>query len=310
MNILRKKYSAEGDQSAMIQLAVQSQSENLHVIDLPYRLSSWALDESENIAEWVNENGKLVAWAVLQTPFWSIDYVLSPGLSSDLHADILEWADRRVQEVMRTPYGHSSWYVNVFADQTDRRRILEQCGFTSQMDGDENSWSKVWMERAGQFEVPSYPLPAGFYLRPLAGEGEVNEYVDLHRAVFETRNMTAEWRRRTLKQPGYQPELDVVVVSPDGRLVAFCIGWLLKTIDGQQYGQIEPLGCHSDYRSYALGRVALCETLKRLQQLGGQSIFIETDNYRNTAFRLYESVGFRVVRDVVVYCKDYNDCQG
>jgi ribosomal protein S18 acetylase RimI-like enzyme len=112
---------------------------------------------------------------------------------------------------------------------------------------------------------------------------------------------------RTLKHPDYQPNLDVVVVAPDSRLVAFCIGWICHTPDGGLRGQIEPLGCHADFRKYALGRVALCETLRRLHQHGAQSIFVETDNYRSTAFRLYESVWFRVIREVLVYRKDYND---
>jgi len=56
--------------------------------------------------------------------------------------------------------------------------------------------------------------------------------------------------------------------------------------------------------------MALCETLRRLQQDGADSIFVETDNYRNTAFRLYQSVVFRVIREVLVYRKDYNDIEG
>jgi len=56
--------------------------------------------------------------------------------------------------------------------------------------------------------------------------------------------------------------------------------------------------------------VALCETLRHLLNQGAESIFVETDSYRNTAFRLYESVGFGVVRDVLVYRKDYNDTTG
>ena len=72
----------------------------------------------------------------------------------------------------------------------------------------------------------------------------------------------------------------------------------------------EPLGCHADFRKYALGRVALCETLRRLQQHNVKNIFVETDKYRNTAFRLYESVGFQVAREVAVYGKDYNDDDG
>jgi ribosomal protein S18 acetylase RimI-like enzyme len=69
------------------------------------------------------------------------------------------------------------------------------------------------------------------------------------------------------------------------------------------------LGCHKDFRQYALGRVALAEGLRRLQALGARNIFVETDNYRNTAFRLYQSFGFEVLQDVLVYRKDYGDMQ-
>ena len=65
------------------------------------------------------------------------------------------------------------------------------------------------------------------------------------------------------------------------------------------------LGSHKDFRQYGLGRVALSEGLRRLQSLGAQNIFVETDNYRNTAFRLYESFDFQTIEDVHVYRKDY-----
>jgi len=38
---------------------------------------------------------------------------------------------------------------------------------------------------------------------------------------------------------------------------------------------------------------------------GASRIYVETDSYRNAAFELYESVGFRVVQDVWVYRKDF-----
>jgi ribosomal protein S18 acetylase RimI-like enzyme len=70
-------------------------------------------------------------------------------------------------------------------------------------------------------------------------------------------------------------------------------------------GQIEPLGSHKDFRRYGLGRAALSEGLRRLQSLGVQKILVETDNYRNAAFKLYESFGFETKQDVHVYRKDY-----
>jgi ribosomal protein S18 acetylase RimI-like enzyme len=306
MKISQRKYSGEADKREMIQLAREFQSQHLHVIDLPYRLSSWALDELDNVNLWVDENDRLVAWAVMQTPFWTVDYVLKPGVERELHPQILCWVGQRAHAIRNTPYGHLSWFVNCFADQAERRQELEQAGFTSQSEAGDDAWSKVWMERDGKTDVPSYPLPKGFSMRSLAGASEVEAYVDLHQAVFETKNMTGDWRKRMLTQPDYRSDLDIVIAAPDGRLVAFCIGWISLCSDGKILGQIEPLGCLPDYRRYALGRVALCEALQRLHQLGAVKIYVETDNYRDTAFRLYESLGFRVIRKVLVYRKDYN----
>jgi ribosomal protein S18 acetylase RimI-like enzyme len=283
----------------LITLAGLDPANNLHVTDLPYRLSSWALDNPLTVQLWRAANGQLLAWAVLQTPFWALDYAIHPD-AGHLHPQILAWADGRARELLDTPYGHPAWFVNAFTRQRTRCAELEAAGFAAQTDVGEDSWSKVLLQRSSQAPIKAYPPPARFVVRPLAGESEVEAYVSLHRSVFESKNMTVEWRARTLQHPGYCPELDVVVAAPDGQLAAFCIGWL----SGKR-GQIEPLGCHKDYRRYALGRVALAETLRRLCALGAEGIIVETDSYRNTAFALYESLGFRVAEEVTVFRKDY-----
>ena len=149
--------------------------------------------------------------------------------------------------------------------------------------------------------------PAGFTIRPLAGEGEVAAYVELQREVFGTENMTAEWRSRTLRCPEYIPDLDLVAEAPGGRLAAFCIGWLDRRHPEGPAGQIEPMGVREEMRHLGLGRAILSETLKRLVQHGAGQIYVETDNYRDAALELYEAVGFRVIRDVLVYRKDYEE---
>jgi mycothiol synthase len=303
--ISQRKYAGEADQPEMIALARAFPAENLHIADLPYRFSSWAFEDPENIALWVDEEGKLQAWAVMQSPWWTIDYVYRPQAGQTLHRQILDWADSRARELLGTRYGLLSWFVNVFTDQVERIQALEAAGFVSQADKGKDSWSKVFLQRTAEFPVANYRLPDGFIVRPLAGVSEVDAYVELHRSVFETKNMTVEWRARTLRHPDYQPDLDLVVAAPDGRLVAFCVCWLAEGSGFEPCGQIEPLGCHKDFRRYALGRVALAEGLRRLQSCGVKSMYVETDNYRDTAFRLYESVGFRVIRNVLVFRKDY-----
>jgi ribosomal protein S18 acetylase RimI-like enzyme len=289
----------------MAQLAHDFPAGNLHVVDLPYRFSSWAFDCPENIGLWINTDGQLLAWATLQTPFWTIDYAYHPDADENLHRQLLAWADTRAVQVLDTPTGRPMWFVNVFAGQTDRIRDLEKVGFASHANVGQDSWSKVLMRRLVQTPVADYSLPAGFTIRPLAGESEVEAYVALHQAVFESRNMTAEWRTRTLHRPEYVPDLDLVAITPDGRLAAFCVCWLDKNTAEEASGQIEPLGVHADFRNMNLGRAILSEGLQRLYLHGARRIYVETDSYRNAAFELYEAVGFQVIQDVLVYRKDY-----
>ncbi len=302
MKTIQRIFAAERDKFLMSALARQYPEINLHVVDLPYRFSSWAFDNPKNIRLWFDETQQLVAWAVLQTPFWTIDYVCHPEHELYLHQEILSWAEQRSQAARNTHYERPAWFVMVFSGQANRIRDLEDAGFKCQSDIGDHSWSKVLMRRSSQTPVKIYEPRSSFTVRSLAGEIEVQNYVELHQAVFESKNMTMGWRKQTLQHPDYIPELDIVIESSDQRLAAFCICWYDKN---SMAGHIEPLGCHKDFRQYALGRVAFSEGLRRLQSLGAQNIFVETDNYRDTAFRLYQSFDFEVIQNVLVYRKDY-----
>lgn len=286
----------------MIALAQTCPSDNLHIVDLPYRLSSWALDYPENVGLWFDEDQQLVGWAVLQTPFWTIDYVCHPSAEAVLHREILAWADQRARATRTTAAGRPAWFIMAFTGQNLRIHDLEIAGFKCQADVGEHSWSKVLMQRSAPTPVKVYKPPVGYVVRSLAGDMEAAAYVELHQTVFESKNMTVPWRLRTLRHAAYQRDLDIVVETPTGRLGAFCICWFDETTS---QGQVEPLGCHPQYRALGLGRVALSEGLHRLQALGAKSIWVETDSYRNTAFQLYETFDFQVMRDVLVYRKDY-----
>lgn len=300
MKINQRCFRNDTDKALMIALARQHAVEHLRVLDLPYRLSSWALDDPENACLWFDEGDNLLGWVVLQSPFWTMDITCRPDVVPTLYCEILAWADARARQVVNTDFRRPSWFVMAFTNQADIIHQLETAGFTCQVDVGEDSWSKVFMHRTGGLPVKDYRIPPGFTVRSLAGEMEVETYVELHRAVFESKNMTVEWRRRTLQHPDHSPDLDVVVAAPDGKLAAFCIGWLHET-----HGQIEPLGCHANYRHFGLGRVALAEVLRRLQAVGVEHIYVETDNYRDTAMTLYEHMGFEGFRDVWVFRKDY-----
>ena len=285
----------------MLELAAASPDENLHVVDLPYRLCSWALDDPSNVAVWADTRGRLAAWAVLQAPFWTIDVAIRPEAEDDLFPRVLDWIDARARSAKGTPHERPSWYFDVFADQAGRLRCLEAAGYACQADVGEDSWSRVLLRREGP--APSLPrLSAEFAVRPLAGRIELEKYVELHRATFESKNMTVDWRARTLTAPHYLSDSDLVAVAPDGRLAGFCIGWLLPQPD--PVGQIEPLGIGREFREHGLGAALWAECVRRLAARGARTVLVETDTYRTPALGLYEGAGFAPIRDVLVYRKD------
>lgn len=290
--------------SAITALARATAADNIHTIDLPYRLASWALDNPDNVRLW-ERDGRLAAWAILQTPFWTIDYALAPEAGPDLHREVLAWADARAAGLVGMDFGRPLWFVAVRRDQTGRIRDLEALGFANQEHAPEDPYSQVMLARPASAPVPDEPLPPGFTIRPLAGAAEVEAYVALHRAVFESRNMTAGWRMRTLERPEYRPHLDLVAVAPDGTLAAFCITWLAPDYPGGPAGQVEPLGVAEAYRSLGLGRAVLLEGLRRLYAAGVERVFVETDSFRDGAIRLYEGAGFERLYDILVFRKDY-----
>jgi ribosomal protein S18 acetylase RimI-like enzyme len=309
MDIQQRAFYGENDFRAMEALARATRHSNLHVTDLPYRFSCWPLDDPENIRLWSDSGGRLLAWGMLEIPQDVLGLTCLPELESELFPQILAWADERSRQhpeiIPRgTPEDGQCWFVNVFSDQVTRIRSLEAAGFNCQADVGEFSWSKVFMQRPADLPVKDYCIPPGFVVRPLAGESEVEAYVQLYRATFRSNVMNAAWRERILHHPAYVPDLDLVVAAPDGCLGAFCICWL-DSEGSEIVGQIEPLGCHPDFRNYALGRLALVEGLRRLCSLGAHQIYVETDSWRDTAFQLYESLGFQVIKHVLVYRKDY-----
>src|SRR5262245_51567895 len=180
--MIQRAYQGDTDKLLMAALVHADPSEHAHVVDLPYRFSSWAFDDPENICLLEDDRGDLLAWAVLQFPFWTIDYAYHPAAPATIHQQILSWADARARQPSASSPGRPTWFVNVFEWQAQRRQELEAAGFISQADVGDDSWFQLIMERKAEQPVPEAPVPSGFSIRPLQGPAEVDGYVALHRA--------------------------------------------------------------------------------------------------------------------------------
>jgi len=305
MPLVQRAFHGPSDWVQMSAVVHAQPGDHLHVVDLPYRLCSWAFDDSANCALWQGADGRVIAWAVLQSPFWSIDYAIHPTAPSDTLHTILAWGDQRACAIQGTSFARPIWFINGFTGH-HHAQWLENAGFHAQTDVGEDSWTKVRFQRNATSLPAPRPLPKGFRIRSLNGHAEVDAYVALHRAVFQSKNMTNAWRHRTLTHAAYLPQLDLVVTDADNQLVGFCVGWFTSLgPDHQPSGQIEPMGIREDVRSQGLGRALLTECFARLAAVGATSVFVETDNYRDAAFNFYQAMDFRIVQDVTMYRKEY-----
>lgn len=308
--MIQTEYKGLMDRERMLALVRDYPVHQTHVIDLPYRLCSWAFDDNRNIALWEDSDHQLMAWAVLQGPFWAIDLALHPAAPSNALATILAWADMRAMTSLKTDNGRPSWFVFVSSGQSDRFTALEAAGFEAQNIG-ANAWNQVTLAMDAETDIPECTVKHGYRLREFRGSEEISSIVALHRAVFESRNMTGSWRRRIIDHPAYCSNLDLVVENASGELVAFCLAWvahLRRQVNGDQriVGQIEPIGVREDVRRDGIAWPLLFQSIQRMRAAGAHEIIVQTDNFRDRAFSFYHSAGFHIVDRITVFRKDYH----
>jgi hypothetical protein len=126
----------------------------------------------------------VLGFGLVQLPFSTLDWAARPG-DEQLHNEIVAWGVARLEEISgQRPDGLGF----LLDSRSDRDPVAERNDF--ELDD--------WYIRNLAMEFVSSPLvpstPSGFHIRPLNGEVEVAAYVDLHRAAFQSRNMTVDWR--------------------------------------------------------------------------------------------------------------------
>jgi mycothiol synthase len=262
-----------------------------HVIDLPWRLSSPAINEGNDAAYWEDSNGHVVGFAAWQIYWATLDFFILPDPAmQEVETSLFTWANERFHE-RDTERGYPlPYWIELRDDDQERQRVAKRHGFLLDYD-----FRSVVLQHS-LIEIPRVPLlPDGFLVRPLKGEQEAAAYAELHRTAFVSDSMTTEWRRRTLHMPQYQNGLDLVVSAPDGSLAGFCVAWLEPL---RHIAQIEPIGVHPRFYRLGLGRVLLSEMLRRLKEREATSVIIEPFS-DNTAIQLTcKSVGFQQVHTI------------
>jgi mycothiol synthase len=235
-------------------------AQEIHLADLPYRLSApsaWSMEDSRM---W-EVDGRIIGYAVVQQAWGTVDFAVEPGYEECVLEPMATWFLRRMQELTTARQERLDWWIESRADLTARTEFAIRLDFSA------DSWHLVQYDRPLS-NLPTSPvLPTGYSIRELGSDSAAA--AALQRTAFATDNMTDAWRARVLQVHGYRPDLDLTVIAPDGGLAAFCLAWLDPS---GSHGQIEPTGTHPDHQRLGLGRALLQESFRRLTRCGARTV--------------------------------------
>lgn len=284
-----RPYSGAADLHKLISFLVETRArqpmQRWHLGDLVWRMFySSRFDPARCVRVWEDEQGKVVGFGWLYPPNGAD---LVPG-DPALLPDMIAWADSSVSE--------GELYLATLDTSRDEVAYFESHGFERQsMYGYHLVRS---LDDTIDDAIPAPLLPDGFTLRPLAGADEVEARAILHQQAFGTQNVTVDGYRNVTHAPLYQPDLDLVVFAPDGRMAAFCLGWL---DEANRVALFEPVGAHPDFRRMGLARAAMLEALRRMQARGMASVLVATGAENEASNGLYRSLGFRTQSLELIY---------
>ena len=251
-------------------------------------------DESffrSNVRTWRTEAGAIVALCISEYGQNDLFIEIHPE-HHDLYPAILDW--------VKNAWAASRDKVEVFLYAEDAQKIaaLQARGFAS--DGH--------CENKRTYDLNSidlgYELESGFSIQTLAESGNLEGRVALTVSAFDNPNYTMGRLTGMLASPDHVDDYHLMVISPDGQPVAYCVGWHETAREG--FGYIEPVGTHADFRRRGFATAVIQECFARLKANGIHTAEIASGAEPNVSNFLYESLHPATKREVHRYLKHFS----
>jgi len=241
---------------------------------------------------WFDPLGMLVAFTWPGTN--QIDVMVRPNHRIVEH-EILRQAEIEYQQALVPDATNRTFRYWSYEVDTVRNTLLTEHGYTRTADF-------LTFYTFPLNHLPDrFVLPTGYTIRHVAGEADLEARVAVHRAAFHPSRMTVEKHRNVMASPTYRPELDLVVVAPDGSFAAYTIVWLDAV---NRMGLFEPVGCHPDYQRRGLASAVMREGMDRLHALGARVAHVLSWRDDSAGARLYPAIGFEVTGKIYAWEKN------
>jgi mycothiol synthase len=156
---------------------------------------------------------------------------------------------------------------------------------------------------------PQAPLPAGLEVRPVKPE-HIRPIFEASNEAFRdhwgTRDESEEEYRSQLESPDFHPELWKVAWAGDQ--IASVIHNFIDADENAEYqrkrGYTEGICTRRPWRKLGLARSLLVQSMQMFKQMGMTETALSVDSQNiSGAFRLYEGVGYRKVKQQTIYRK-------
>jgi mycothiol synthase len=312
-----RPYAGEADLpviAAMLHACEQfDQFEEINTVDtLRQEFSEPGFNPTRDIQLW-EEDGRLVGFGQLwvspqrHPPDGFLWYrVLPEARGNGLDEQIIAWGE----ETLRS-YAHElgidfAFTATAHERQVERHALLQRLGFTP---------IRYFLRKGRDLRepLPEPVFPAGFTLHegPHDPEAWVALYNESFIDHFGHRPMTVEQLRHHQSDPTERPDLNLILVAPDGTPAAFAwcgINPEENELNNRQDGWVFLLGTRRGYRRIGLGRALLLEGMRRLRDAGMTFARLGVDADSPTgATHLYESVGFQDNQRRTLYARNLKE---
>jgi RimJ/RimL family protein N-acetyltransferase len=206
--------------------------------------------------------GRPAAWCLAQPEFGNLLFDIHPDFRAVAFADDVVSTALALMRELDT----STADTPLESDDGWREPVLRRWGFSDT--------GEDVIHLCGEIggRLPPVQLPDGWHVRPLGDD--IDGYVALHRAAFGTTYLTRERRATWHDEPGYRPELDLVLTDDSAELVAFCVSW--EHAGGR--AELGTVGVRPDHRGRGLGHLVVRAALHRLAERAVRSVTMSTSS--------------------------------